>query len=47
MADRVYCTLADLLNTKDGIIAQLYVITHLLRRMDRGDSLDLAGPLHR
>lgn len=47
VADQVYKMFSDILNTRDGVIAQLYVITRLLRRIDHGDSLDLAGPLHR
>ena len=47
MAERVYNTFADILDTPDGMRTQLYVITHLLRRVDKGDYPDLAGPLHR
>ena len=43
VADQVYKMFSDILNTRDGVIAQLYVITRLLRRIDHGDSLDLAG----
>lgn len=47
VADQVYRTFSDILDSSSGKLAQLYVITRLLRRMDRGDFIDLAGPLHR
>lgn len=47
MAKRVYHTFVDLLDTPEGIQAQLYVITRMLRRIDKGDYMELAGPLHR
>lgn len=47
LAKRVYQLFADILDSRDGMITQLYVITRLLRRMDQGDNIDLAGPLHR
>ncbi|MFD1425144.1 hypothetical protein ACFQ4J_15605 [Laceyella tengchongensis] len=47
VAKRVYETFADILDTPEGILAQLYVITRLLSRIDKGDCIDLAGPLHR
>jgi hypothetical protein len=47
VAEQVYQTFADILDTPEGTIAQLYVITRLLRRVDKGDFIDLAGPLHR
>jgi hypothetical protein len=37
----------DILDSRDGMITQLYVITRLLRRIDQGDAIDLAVPLHR
>lgn len=37
----------DILDSHDGMITQLYVITRLLRRIDQGDAIDLAAPLHR
>ncbi|SEM74684.1 hypothetical protein [Lihuaxuella thermophila] len=47
VAERVYKTFEDILDTPEGVFAQLYVITRLLRRIDKGDYMDLAGPLHR
>ncbi|AUS07476.1 aminoglycoside phosphotransferase [Laceyella sacchari] len=47
IAKRVYEIFADILNTPEGIQAQLYVITRMLRRIDKGDYIALAGPLHR
>lgn len=47
VAQRVYQTFADILDTHEGVLAQLYVITRLLHRIDLGDFMDLAGPLHR
>lgn len=37
---------ADLLDTRTGRLAQLCVIARLLLRIESGDHLDLAGPLH-
>ncbi|WP_220184034.1 aminoglycoside phosphotransferase family protein [Thermoactinomyces mirandus] len=47
VAEQVYQTFADILDTHEGVLAQLYVITRLLHRIDLGDFMDLAGPLHR
>lgn len=45
VAKQVYDTFADKLDTVDGIKAQLYVITRLIRRIDQGDASELAIPL--
>jgi hypothetical protein len=45
VADRVYETFADLLDTPSGRVAQLYVVARLLRRIDGGDYPELAQPL--
>jgi hypothetical protein len=47
IARTVHETFADVLDTPDGIRAQLFVITRMLFRADRGDYLDLVIPLHR
>lgn len=47
MAAQVHQTFRDILDTRDGALAQLLVITRMLRRIDQGDYIDLAGPLHR
>ncbi|GAA4626575.1 hypothetical protein GCM10023196_035370 [Actinoallomurus vinaceus] len=46
MARQVRDTFADVLEPPEGRYAQLCVIGHMLRRIDRGDYLDLAVPLH-
>lgn len=46
MAKRVYQMFADILDSSEGRFAQLFVITRLLRRIDQGDFIELAGPLH-
>jgi hypothetical protein len=46
-ARRVYETFADVLETPNGIRAQLHVIGRLLLRVNGGDYPDLANPLHR
>ncbi|MDS1271794.1 aminoglycoside phosphotransferase [Lipingzhangella sp. LS1_29] len=46
-AARVREAFAEQLDTPDGIRAQLYAITRLLLRIERGDHDDLAIPLHR
>lgn len=38
---------ADQFDTPDGVRSQLYAITRLLLRIERGDHPDLAVPLHR
>lgn len=45
-AARVHRVFADLLDTPDGKIAQLYAITRMLHRIDSGDYPDLVLPLH-
>jgi hypothetical protein len=46
LADQVHQNFADQLDTYSGRIAQLTAITKLLRRVEDGDHLDLAQPLH-
>jgi len=46
-AEAVHALFADVLDTPTGRIAQLYVVTRLLRRIDAGDHPDLAEPLTR
>lgn len=46
-AERVRAELGGLLDDRDGLISQLYVTGHMLLRIDSGDYLDLAIPLHR
>lgn len=46
-AARVHETFADVLDSPDGIRVQLYVITRLLLRAERGDHPILVMPLHR
>lgn len=45
-ARQVRDVFADLLDSESGTYAQLCVIGHLLRRIDRGDDRDLTIPLH-
>ncbi|MGH3905500.1 MAG: aminoglycoside phosphotransferase [Pseudonocardiaceae bacterium] len=45
-ACKVYETFADILDTADGIRAQLHAIGRLLLRINGGDYPDLADPLH-
>ncbi|MBI1759318.1 MAG: hypothetical protein HYR62_08855 [Actinobacteria bacterium] len=47
IAARVYVTFADLLDTRDGVVAQLAAAARLLRHVDLGEHADVAGPLHR
>lgn len=44
-AARVRVTFHDILDTDAGQLAQLYVISRLLRRIEKGDYPDLAAPL--
>lgn len=46
VANQVHHHLADLLDTYSGRIAQLAAITKLLCRVEDGDHLDIAEPLH-
>jgi hypothetical protein len=45
-AGRIHTTFGDLLDSPAGILAQLYVITRYLRRVEHGDFLDYAEHLH-
>ena len=44
-AERVRAVSGDLLDTEAGRLAQLYVVSRLLHRVDKGDHPDLAAPL--
>jgi hypothetical protein len=46
-ARKVHAIFADLLDAPDGIRAQLYVITRLLLRAEKGDHASLVLPVHR
>jgi|HubBroStandDraft_1064217.scaffolds.fasta_scaffold18364_4 hypothetical protein len=46
-AAKVHEVFADVLDSRAGWLAQLSVITHMLRRADGGDYADLVLPLHR
>ncbi|GAA4637224.1 hypothetical protein GCM10023196_090160 [Actinoallomurus vinaceus] len=46
VAQTVHDTFADVLDTPDGRRTQLFAITNMLLRADRGDYLDLVIPLH-
>ncbi|MEW1660655.1 aminoglycoside phosphotransferase [Streptomyces sp. NPDC093707] len=46
VARRVHEVFADILDTPDGIRAQLFAITRLLSRADAGEFTDLVIPLH-
>jgi hypothetical protein len=46
LADQVHRQFADQLDTYSGRVAQLAAITKLLCRVEDGDHLDLAHPLH-
>ncbi|WP_291417491.1 aminoglycoside phosphotransferase [Actinophytocola sp.] len=45
-ADKVHAELVEHLDTRDGLLAQLYATTRLLQRVDHGDYPGLAIPLH-
>lgn len=45
-AKKVHDTFSDILDSPDGIRAQLHVIGHYLKRVEYGDSTDLADSLH-
>lgn len=47
MAERVRAELVAMLESRDGLISQLYVTAHMLLRINDGDYVDLAIPLHR
>ena len=47
IAKKVHDTFAAVLDTADGMRAQLLVVTRLLMRVHNGDHPDLAVPLHR
>ncbi|WP_289851334.1 transposase [Actinoallomurus purpureus] len=47
VAQTVHDTFADMLDTPEGTRTQLFVITRMLFRADRGDYDDLVIPLHR
>lgn len=44
-AERVRAVFSDVLETEAGRLAQLYVVSRLLHRIDKGDHPDLAAPL--
>lgn len=46
-AKNVHGTFADVLDSPDGVRSQLHVIGRYLKRVEHGDSPDLADPLHR
>ncbi|MGH8886121.1 MAG: hypothetical protein ACRDYX_13265 [Egibacteraceae bacterium] len=46
LADHVYDTFRDLLDTPEGALAQLFVIAELLVKVSRGDHPELEDPLH-
>ncbi|QWF85640.1 aminoglycoside phosphotransferase [Amycolatopsis sp. CA-230715] len=46
MAERVQTTFADHLNSRDGLLSQLYATGRMLLRINSGDYDDLAIPLH-
>jgi thiamine kinase-like enzyme len=46
MAERVHREFADVLDRRDGLLAQLYVTGRMLLRINSGDYPDLAIPLH-
>jgi hypothetical protein len=46
-AGKLHDTFADVLDSHDGKIAQLYAITRYLKRVEVGDFHNLAGALHR
>lgn len=46
-AAAVHAELAPLLDTRDGLLAQLYATTRVLMRVDQGDYPGMAVPLHR
>jgi hypothetical protein len=45
-AQKVRTELADWLDSRDGLVCQLYATAAMLRRIDSGDYPDLAIPLH-
>ncbi|MGH3622134.1 MAG: aminoglycoside phosphotransferase [Sciscionella sp.] len=47
MAEWVSARFCDLLDARDGLLAQLYVTGRMLLRINSGDYPDLAIPLHR
>jgi len=47
VAERVREVLGEHLQTRDGLLAQLYATTRLLQRADQGDYSGMAIPLHR
>lgn len=47
VADDIAVRFRDDLETDDGVVAQLYVLTKLLTRADGGERLDLVAPIHR
>ncbi len=47
IADRIRTELTELLESRDGLLAQLYATTRLLQRVDQGDYAGMAIPLHR
>ncbi len=47
VAARVRAELTELLEARDGLLAQLYATTRLLQRVEQGDYPGLAIPLHR
>lgn len=46
IAATVRATFGDILDSPDGVLAQLYVITRMLLRAEQGDHPDLVIPLH-
>lgn len=46
MAERVHAELAAELDSRDGLLSQLYVVGRMLLRVNAGDYPDLAVPLH-
>lgn len=47
IADRVHTELGEQLDTRDGLISQLYATTRLLLRVEQGDYPGMVIPLHR
>lgn len=46
-AKRVHDAFADIVDSPDGVRAQLFVITRYLKRVELGDFADYADVLHR
>jgi len=46
VAERIFETFRDVLETHDGVVSQLLAAQHLLSRIEYGEHAELADPLH-